>query len=213
MWAYTQEPPNEIILTANDLEQVQGRAFKVAVGIIQHNPALARSAEITGREIRLSNGTTITAIASEYAGAAGSNHGFTGWDELWAYTSEASRRFWEELTPVPPRKNSLRLVTTYAGFEGESALLWDLYRQGVGTDEHPEGQGERLHPTLPIYGNRDGRLLVYWDHEARTPSQTPEYYAAQRRSLRPNAYLRLHENRWTTAEARFIEAGTVGRVR
>jgi len=30
--------------------------------------------------------------AREYAGAAGSNHGFTSWDELWAYTSEASTR-------------------------------------------------------------------------------------------------------------------------
>ena len=30
--------------------------------------------------------------------------------------------------------------------EGESGLLWDLYKQVVGKDENPEGQGERLHP-------------------------------------------------------------------
>ena len=87
------------------------------------------------------------------------------------------------------------------GWEGESQLLWNLYRQGVGKDEHPEGQGKRLHPDLPIYANREARLFVYWDHEARMPWQTPGYYASQRRSLRPSTYLRLHENRWGEAPA------------
>ena len=67
------------------------------------------------------------------------NHGFVSYDELWGYTSEASTRLWQELTPVPTRKNSIRFITTYAGFEGESKLLWDLYRQVVSPDEHPEG--------------------------------------------------------------------------
>ncbi len=203
-WAFTQEPPNEILIIANDLEQAQGRVFKALAGLIQHNPELARSAEVQSRQIFLSNGTTITALASEYAGAAGSNHGLTSWDELWGYTSESSRRLWEELTPVPTRRNSIRFITTYAGWEGESQLLWNLYRQGVGKDEHPEGQGNRLHPDLPIYANREARLFVYWDHEARMPWQTPGYYASQRRSLRPGTYLRLHENRWATSESTFI---------
>jgi phage terminase large subunit-like protein len=203
-WAYCHEAPNEIIAIANDLEQVQARAFKSMCGLIRYNPALARSAEVLTKQIILSNRTTITAIASEYAGAAGSNHGFTGWDELWAYTSEASHRLWEELTPVPTRRNSVRVVTTCAGWENESELLRALYKQGVGKEEHPDGQGERLHPTLPIFANQDARLLVYWDHEPRMPWQTPSYYAAQRRTLRPGTYLRLHENRWTTSESTFI---------
>ena len=49
--------------------------------------------------------------------------GFVSYDELWGYTSESSTPIWEELTPVPTRRNSIRLVTTYAGFEGESQLL------------------------------------------------------------------------------------------
>src|SRR5205814_3926796 len=102
--------------------------------------------------------------------------------------------------------NSVRVVTTYAGWEGESELLFELYRLGVGDDEHPQGRGERVHPTLPLYLNREARLLVYWDHEPRMPWQTPAYYAAQRRSLRPGTYLRLHENRWTSAEGTFVEA-------
>jgi hypothetical protein len=108
------------------------------------------------------------------------------------------------LTPVPTRKNSIRFITTYAGFEGESALLMELYKQVVSKDEHPEGQGERLHPDLPIYGNRDARIFAYWDHQARMPWQTEEYYQSQKKTLRPGTYLRLHENRWATAEEAFI---------
>ena len=107
-------------------------------------------------------------------------------------------------TLVPTRRNSIRFISSYAGWEGESTVLRDLYKQGVGPEEHPEGQGERLHPTLPIFGNREARLLVYWDHEPRMPWQTPAYYASQRRTLRPGTYLRLHENRWTTSESTFI---------
>jgi len=44
-------------------------------------------------------------------------------DELWAFTSERSRRLWDELVPVPTRAVSVRVTVTYAGFEGESALL------------------------------------------------------------------------------------------
>lgn len=203
-WGFTQEPPNEIIICANDLDQSIGRVFKAAAELIRQNPQLRRSADIQSRQIALTNGTIITAIASDYAGAAGSNHGLTVWDELWGYTSEGSRRLWDELTPVPTRRNSARLIATYAGFEGESNLLWDLYRLGVGKDEHPDGQGIRLHPTLPLYGNREAGLLVCWDHEPRMPWQTPDYYAAQRQMLRPSTYLRLHENRWVTAESIFI---------
>jgi len=203
-WAFTQEAPNEILIIANDLEQAQGRVFKAVAGLIHHNRDLARSAEIQSRHILLSNGTTITALASEYAGAAGSNHGLTSWDELWGYTSESSRRLWEELTPVPTRRNSIRFITTYAGWENESMLLWDLHRLGVDNVEHPDGRGEHLHQDLPIYANREARLFIYWDHEARMPWQTPAYYASQRRSLRPGTYLRLHENRWAVAESTFI---------
>lgn len=85
-----------------------------------------------------------------------------------------------------------------------SKVLWNLYLQGVGREEHPEGQGERLHPTLPIYANREARLFVMWDHTPRMSWQTPAYYEGQRRTLRPNTFARLHENRWVTAESAFI---------
>ncbi len=203
-WGFTQEPPNEILVLANDLEQTLARVYKTMEGIIAHNPELKAEAEPQTKTIFLANGTTVTAISGDYAGAAGSNHGLVSYDELWAYTSESSRRLWEELTPVPTRRNSIRFITTYAGFEGESELLLDLYKQVVGSDEHPEGQGERIHPDLPIYANREARIFAYWDHEPRMPWQTQAYYDSQKKTLRPGTYLRLHENRWATAEETFI---------
>lgn len=203
-WAFTHEAPNELLVLANDQEQAIGRAFNAASRLITRNPSLASSATVETKRIVLSTGSEIRALASEYAGAAGSNHGLTSWDELWAYTSESSRRLWEEMTPVPTRTNSIRFISSYAGFLGESDLLWSLYLDGVGPDEHPEGKGERLHLTLPLWLNRAARLLVYWDHEARMPWQTDAYDAAQQRSLRPNAFLRLHRNQWTTSESVFI---------
>ena len=156
-WAFTQDPPNQILVLANDREQAEARVFKTIVGLLKQNPELKSSAKIQKGKILLSNGTEITALASEVASAAGSNHGLTSWDELWGYTSESATRFWEELTTVPTLTNSVRFVTTYAGFENESDLLWKLYKQGVGPEELSEGQGKRLDPDLPIYLNREAK--------------------------------------------------------
>jgi len=90
---------------------------------------------------------------------------------------------------VPTRKNSIRFITTYAGFDSESELLMDLYKQVVSADEHPEGQGERIHPDPPIYANRAARIFAYWDHEPSMPWQTQSYYDSQKRTLRPRHIL------------------------
>lgn len=194
-FALTQGSFNEIFMLANDQEQAQGRAFQDVTRSIQAHPYLAGSCGTTKSEIKFSTGTTITALASDYAGAAGSRHGLTCWDELWAYTSERAYRLWDEMTPIPTKQNSIRLVTTYAGFEGESTLLEDLYKQGLA--------GQRVDEELPIYIN--GRLFMYWDHEPRMPWQTPEYYEEQRKTLRTNTFIRLHENRWVSGESNFVD--------
>jgi hypothetical protein len=203
-WAFTQEPPNELKMIANDLEQSTSRTFATIKGLIRHNVDLARSATVGARRITFTNSTVLDALANDYAGEAGANQGLVSVTELWAFISESSRRLWEELTPVPTRRNSIRIIDTYAGFEGESELLMGLYKLGVGVEEDPDGQGERLHDTLPIFANRAARLFVYWDHVPRMPWQTSAYYDSQRRTLRPSTYLRLHENRWTTGVSQFI---------
>jgi phage terminase large subunit-like protein len=50
--------------------------------------------------IRAERGSTITAIASDYAGAAGAHPVISVFDELWGYTSERSRRLWDEMIPT-----------------------------------------------------------------------------------------------------------------
>ena len=79
----------------------------------------------------------------------------------------------------------------------------NLYKQ-VSKDEHPEGEGECIHPDLPIFANRKARLFAYWDHEPRMPWQTQEYYDSQKGTSRPGAYLHFHRNQWATGEEAFI---------
>lgn len=200
-WAFTVQPPDEIINAANDFDQSVGRVFKAAKGFIKRNPILRNEAVSIGRkEIELQNGTIIKAIPSDYTGEAGANQGLAVFDELWGYLLERSRRLYEELTPVPTRKNSIRFVCTYAGWEGESELLEELYHQIFDNHGNVKPGVERpFGNDLPCYTTGD--LFVYWDHEPRMPWQTPEYYESQRRQLRPNTYLRLHENRWTSNES------------
>src|SRR5262249_49865005 len=81
-WAFTQEAPNEIYILANARGRARSRVSAPGAKLIQNNAALAASVVASDpRRIVLTNGTEIKALASEYAGAAGSNHGLTSWDE------------------------------------------------------------------------------------------------------------------------------------
>jgi phage terminase large subunit-like protein len=187
-------PYAEGYCVANDFDQAQGRVFQAIARIIEASPLLRDSAKITVNKIEFpSTGATITAIASDYAGAAGANPTITVFDELWAYTSERSQRLWDEMVPVPTRKVSMRLTVTYAGFEGESELLESIYKRGL--------TGEEIAPDLYC---GDG-MLMYWTHKPPAPWQTPEWLSQMRQQLRPNAYLRLIENRWVTSESTFVD--------
>ena len=199
-WAYEIEAPNEIICVANKFEQA-ARPFREAKKYIYRNPELLnKTTRITERVVELKNGSTLVAIPNDFAGEAGSNHGLTTWDELWGFTTENARRLYDELTPVPTRKTSIRFITTYAGFEGESGLLEDLYH--IIFDEHrnvKDGVERPLGEDFPVYVK--GELFMYWDHQARMTWQTPNYYRSQKETLRPNNYLRLHENQWVSSES------------
>lgn len=184
----------EGICVANSMEQAAGRVFQAAARIVEASPLLAGDAEVWSKEIRfLSTGGTITAIPSDAGTAADANPNIVVFDELWAFTSEREHRLWDELVPPPTRKVACRLTVTYAGYSGESELLEDLYKRGMA--------GEQIGPDLWA---ADG-LLMYWTHDLAAPWQTAEWREQMRQQLRPNAYLRLIENRWVTAESTFIE--------
>jgi phage terminase large subunit-like protein len=204
-WAFCVQPPDEIIVCANDLEQSTSRVFDAGKGFILRNPALKELTSDIGKLlIRLKNGTVIKAIPSDYTGEAGANQGLVSYDELWGFMSEKSRRLYEELTPVPTRKNSIRFISTYAGWEGESILLEDLYNRIFDKQGNIKSGVQRpLGDDFPVY--TIGDLFVYWDHEPRMAWQTVKYYESQRADLRVNTYLRLHENRWVSNESSLFD--------
>jgi len=196
-WAFTNAH-TEIIVAANDLDQSVSRVFETAVALVKHNPALARLVTVRAEKLLFTNGTVVTAIASDYRGAAGSRHSLVIFDELWGFHSENAQRLYEELTPPVTEENAWVLVVTYAGFTGESKLLETMYERGRA--------GVRVDAKLELY-EADG-LFMYWSHTPRQPWQTDakavRYYAEQARSLRPATFARLHRNEWVTAESIFI---------
>lgn len=208
---------SEVYCIANDLEQARGRAYQKVIDSIELDPNYHRGKRILPdrwkiierQALHIPSGSIIRAVSNDYQGEAGSNPTATFWTELWAYTSEASRRLWEELTPVPTRARSIRYVETYAGFEDESDLLIDLYNLTV-------KEGRRLtkdeidwpfEDDPPIYINEAAHSFAYWDtgvQARRMPWQTPEYYETQAQTLRPAAFERLHLNNWTSSIGSFI---------
>jgi phage terminase large subunit-like protein len=182
----------EAICAANDHEQSVGRVFAAIRRIIECSPLLCAAAKITADKITLGE-AVITAISSNYASAAGSNPVVTVFDELWAYDRERLRRLFDELVPPPTRRIACRLTVTYAGFEGESALLEELYHRG-------KCQAQ----VAPDLYAGDG-VLMFWTHAPVAPWQTEAWLADMRRSLRPHQYLRMIENRFVTQANPFVD--------
>lgn len=184
----------EATICANDQEQAQSRVFEMLRRIIACSPALKAEAKVTADKITFpALNATFSAIASDYAGAAGGNQCISVFDELWAFRSERSHRLWDELVYPPTRKVACRLTVTYAGFEGEGELLYELYKRGL---QQPQ-VGQDLY-------TGDG-ILMFWSHTPIAPWQDPRWLKEMRRSLRPNQYLRMIENRFVTTESTFID--------
>lgn len=190
---------------ANDQAQAEENTFElIAEAVRDAGLEASGAAEVRADRIRFpETGTRIIALPADFAGAAGSRFGITSWTELWAYRWESHVRLWEELTPIPNRR-SLRIVDSYAGFDGDAPVLEPLWQRAIG--------GERIDEELPIYS--DGRLWAFVDtgEEAQhrawlgDPGEMADYYAEQRRSLRPGTFDRLHLNRWASGEEAFVTA-------
>jgi len=198
---YAEEGPanSEIYCLANDEEQAQSRVYD----------DIAYDARKKGFKAQKSvvyypNGTFVRALASEYRSVAGGRQGLTLWDELWGYTSERSRKLWAEMTPPPTVRNPLRVIVTYAGFEGESELLWDLYEMAFVNGEPVPELADIVDDNGEPVCRRLGKVFVFWDTVPRMPWQTSEYYDEQMATLRPNDFLRLHRNQWVTTKEEFI---------
>lgn len=187
-------PYAEVWCLPNDYEQAAGRVFQAAARIIQASPLLAPSVTITAVRITWpATGSFIAAVASDEKGFAGSNASLTIADELWGFTSERSRRLWDESTPLPTRKVSGRLVVSYAGFLGESDLLEGIYKRGIAGNE-----------VAPDLFESEG-TLCFWAHKGPAPWQDERWFEGLRRQERPVAFRRFALNEWTSSESKFLE--------
>lgn len=220
----------EILCIANDKDQARDRAFTRIRSYLEwlgtdqageyrdRIPTIPRQNEVvedmTKDSITLHDPyCLIRAIPCDAAGEAGGFQSLTIWDELWAYNSENLFRLWTELQPIPTVQESFRLVVTYAGYYGESDLLYSMFDQTVKPDEHDEPQGQRVKglEDLPCFENRD--MFFYWDNIPRMPWHTKEFLLGARLDPgmmhRPHEYLRIWENRWTSGVEAFLEPALV----
>ncbi|MBT9139262.1 MAG: hypothetical protein DDT31_01845 [Syntrophomonadaceae bacterium] len=195
---YCDEIGGEIIVAANDKDQASMIIYSKIRGAINVSPKLSVgvSALKTGIEVK-STGTICRCVAHQHESAAGLNPNCTLFDELWGFKD---RKFYDELTIVPTRKNPLIVIVTYAGYE-QVGLLWDLYQDGMYGDTLLEVPNREIHIKR---GKNDTGMFMYWAHENMASWITPDYLSKQKKRLPPNVYARFHENRWSAAEAGFI---------
>lgn len=195
-FAETQTRYGEILTIGNDLEQAKDRAYKEVIRSLEMTPGYEHARErLPGRWLcsKLTmtcqlTGSKIKAIAVDAKGEAGGQPSLTAWTELWGAEDVDAKRFWDEMTPIPTVPDSLRLVETYAGYEGESELLYGLYQKGLEGHQltagelaevvcRPEVPGETFQDyvdcwsetkgdhnvLIPLWSNTKASLGMYWD--------------------------------------------------
>jgi hypothetical protein len=146
----------------------------------------------------------LIALPVDPEGSAGANFMTASHTELWGCIHRAAVNFYSELTPPPGTKYGyppLRVVDSYAGWEGASKTWHDIVDRGA--------QGELIHDHWPIFRD-EGLLLFHMEGEYAQVAcfrgdedERLTYYAEQRRSLRDNSFTRLHLNRRTAGESNF----------
>jgi hypothetical protein len=199
--------PGEHFCAGNDLDQSIGRQFQMIARMVERHPLLRQHVKTTSTRLAFEpTGSTLEALAADYAGAAGANHLTCSHTEAWGIVYEGGIRLWEELTPPPGvfyGLPALRIVDSYAGIVDESKTWHDLVDRGLA--------GERISDDWPIY--RAGGLLLFHveGEEAQrrcfrgTPEQREVYYADQQASLRAGTFARLHLNLRASGESQFVD--------
>ncbi len=187
----------------------------------------------------------IQAVPVAAGSQAGGFQSLTVWDELWNYEHEEATRLYGEMQPISTipavtlplsimlgldghtdetltvESPSIQVVVTYAGFHGESALLWALYEQAMLPDPEndlaPMGYKPEGLEDLPCYVSPCGTVFAYWNSDTpRMPWQTPRYYKLARNEVSNQigggiGYMRLHRNHWTSQAGHFLEMSTYDR--
>lgn len=205
-------PFGKIYCLANDGKQSDDRLFgPIAQCIKFHkkNNLILSKAKVTAFEATalLENEAQIEAIPCDAAGEAGSEPTGVFISEAWAYTTEKKRKLFTELTVSPTKYGrAIRWIESYAGYMGESELLWNLYDlavlQGV---PHPDFSDLTSEGKPVVWVNEAANMFCYWDHEPRLIWQGQEYYSQEARILVPSEFQRIHRNHWVSSVGAFIQ--------
>tara|TARA_R100000306_G_C4377387_1_gene142562 strand:+ start:2169 stop:3125 length:957 start_codon:yes stop_codon:yes gene_type:complete len=226
--AWARTIGGEVYILANGKDQAKDRAFSRIKAYIDyqeiHQPSwyaqYVQESQLGYVELK-DPYSVVQPVPCNAGTQAGGFQTLTYWDEIWNYDREALYRLFSEMQPIPTVTQSMRLITTYAGYYEESELLWVIYKNVLYPDtENAEGEptGHRVAglEDLPVYRSEDGFTLVYWTHENVMPWQTDEYLESARHDpaiqLRPSEFLRLHENRWVAGVDSLIDMNQFDRL-
>ena len=191
----------EIYHMGNKLDQAKERGFKYTRQSIILSPWV-NDWDVTATKMTyLPNHSFIKALPVNAAGEAGGNQCLTTWTEMHGYKTEEDQRMYDEMQPVNTQPLSFRFVESYAGYKGESIVLWDIWEKAK--------KGERIHDEYPIYANEEAGIIAFIDQgvEARRMpwQQDPEFYQRVETSERAVNFKRFHLNMWVESLNKFIE--------
>ncbi len=214
----------ECIFLASDAEQSKGRGYAAFRDSIEQNPRYDKDRRmlygpnkeelwrVTDRGATyLPDNSFLKPVSSDFAGEAGGNPTATFYTELWTWRLVKDQKLYSEMTVPPTRPEGFRFIDTYAGYSGESSVLWSVWRRledegyQLTVDDVPAWKA--LFPDedkLPIYIHMPSRTIGYIDQGPqahRFPWQQGEqgaiYYQQERAAaLNEAEYFRLHENMW-----------------
>ena len=194
-------------LVANDLKQADSRVgmyLRESIKLGQKAGKRDYAIRMTpsGYKVQYPNGSAIECVPIDPTGEAGGNDDLIVYSELHGWKSKAHQRMWSEMTLSPTKfGNSQRWIDTYAGFQGESPILEQLFDVGV-------NQGTQVWDDLEVYTNETAKMLTVWVTEWLLPWQISEqgrqYYAQEEAQLAPNEFLRMHRNQWVSSVDTFV---------
>lgn len=200
LYMATRQEYAEICIVASDKDQAKDRVLRAAKYAVEHGP-LAAHAKVYKDIIELDNHSIIQAVPADWQSAAGGNFYAVIFDELHAWTYEGQRRLFDEMIIPPTQPHGVRWIASYAGWLGESELLFEWWNRAL--------NGSRV-SELPIYHNKAASLLAFIDvgpESWRMPWMNDQYIAEVKESERPNTFRRLWLNEWVSNESQFLPEG------
>lgn len=202
-------------LIGNDLKQADSRVghymrenIKIgqskgygndAGAIALQNIRKATKISVSNYKIVYPNRSVVEMIPIDAAGEAGGNDDGTVYSELWGWRHKSHKAMWTEQTISSNRFGyAQRWIDTYAGFEGESEILENLYKNVVS----PENKLDIPHNDECYAANG---IFACWVTKHHLPWQVAEYYESEKSTMHESEFNRIHLNQWGQSEQSFVD--------